>query len=345
MKKIDLDARKAKILFAVINEYVLTAEPISSKTIAEKYQLSISSATIRNELAVLESMGYLKQPHTSAGRIPTDIGYRFYVDDLGAEEPMPDEENSIGNLFVALNKEVEELMHQTSVLLSRLTRYTAMVSAPLLDKIRFKHLDIVRLHSRTVLLVLITDKGCVTKKILEFNSEIVREDIIEVERILNKVFYNFDLTEIKIKKKELISYPIHIRNFLKEITAQVVGCLAEEEKEKIYLDGTTNIFSQPEFENIEKIQNLLGVLEERYVLLQFLKDAVDSKRLIVRIGSENKQKEMKEYSFVGSTYEFGGYAKGTIGVIGPTRMDYAKTISTVNCIARNLSKVLGSLNE
>lgn len=345
MIKMELNARKAKILFAVINEYILTAEPISSKTIAEKYQLMVSSATIRTELAALEMMGYLKQPHTSAGRVPTDCGYRFYVDNLGSEKPAPDEENSINNLFSTLDEEIEELMRQTSLLLSRLTKYTAMVFTSVLSKSRFKHLDLIYLNFKTVLMVLVTDRGYVTKRVLKFKDEIDENNIVEVEEVLNKIFYNFDLKKIKVKKKELMNYPVGARKLLKEITIQIIECLAEEEKEKVYLNGTTNILYQPEFESIEKIQSLLETLEHRYVLVQFLKDAVDSKQVIIRIGSENKQQEMKDCSFVGSTYNLGGYTTGTLGVIGPTRMDYAKIISTVNCIARNLSKTLESLHS
>jgi len=340
-----LDRRKRDILQAVLHCYIFTAEPVSSGILAKKYELGVSPATVRHELALLEEMGYLKQPHTSAGRIPTDKAYRYYVDNLMGVSLSFKEEEVIHCLYAALNKEIEDLMWETSRLLSRLTRYMAIVLAPALSKSSFKHIDLVSLSSNIVLMVLITDTGWVEKRVLEFGNDIDYTQLATVERKLNQLLHDLDLEDIKLKGQELERLMREDRMLVRKIVAQIIDCLEREESERIFLGGTASMLQQPEFESIGKVQFLLEALEHRYLLLHLLKEVMSANGVMVKIGTENEHKEMKDYSFVGANYQLGGRNVGTLGILGPTRMDYARAISTVKCIAKSLSEVLESLHH
>lgn len=342
---VPLDQRKKQILFATVYEYIVAAEPVSSKLIAEKYLPGVSSATVRNELAVLEDLDYLKQPYRSAGRVPTDLGYRHYVDNLTDLKLSPVEETFIQCLYKTISEEVENLLRETSLLLAKLTKYVAVVFAPFLSRSSFKHLDLVLLSPQTALLVLITDAGYVEKKILKFVQPVEQSNIERAEKILNEKLKSLNLEEIK-KKKPLIvkSSPPELKRLLGKILGEIISTFARDENEKIFLDGTARILQQPEFASLEKVQVLLETLEQRYTLLQLLRETLQAQQVVVRIGSENGQLEMKDWSFVAANYSVGGQNLGTLGILGPTRMNYPMAISTVLCIAKNLSEILESHN-
>jgi len=341
-----LDARKKQILSLAINEYIKTAEPVSSRLIAEKYLPEVSSATIRNELASLEEMGYLKQPHTSAGRIPSDLGYRYYVDNLINVQLSPVEEAFIHKLYTALNKEVEDLLEETTSLLARLTKYVAIVFAPLSNKSLFKHIDLVPLSSRAILLVLITETGYVEKTLLDFEEEIAASSVVKAEKILNKKLKNLSLDKIKKEKSLLLKdCPPELKKLLDRVLNGIIVSLSKGKGAKFFFGGAANLLQQPEFESLEKTQALLRTLEHRYTLLQILREALNAHWVMVKIGSENSQLEMKDCSFVATNYSIGSGNLGALGIVGPTRMDYARAISTVLCIAKNLSKILESLHN
>lgn len=343
--KLLLDERKKQILYAVVHNYILTAEPVSSRAIAEKYQLKVSPATVRHEMGTLEKMGYLKQPYTSAGRVPTDLGYRFYVDRLADVELNPIEQVTISRLFATISREIEDLMKETSVLLSRMTSYTGIVFAPLLKRSTFKHLDLVPLCPSTILMVLITDTGCVEKELIELKEEISDEEPSKVESDLNRSLSKLNIDQIKIKKKKMLKEVTLSKGLLKEVFERIIDLMDREENERIFLGGTSHILQQPEFEDVEKVQGLLEALEQRYVLLYLLKDAFSQSQVFVRIGSENQQSEMRDCSIVTARYRFAGKDLGTIGILGPTRMDYARVISMVKYFAQSLSEVLESLHN
>ncbi|MEW6189176.1 MAG: heat-inducible transcriptional repressor HrcA [Actinomycetota bacterium] len=353
-----LNSRKKLILYAVVHNYILTAEPVSSRRLVEQYQLGVSPATVRNELAELEEMGYLWQPHTSAGRIPTDRGYRYYVDSLmGSEGLSPAEKRSIHLFYTRLSKEMEDLMRETSQLLSKLTNYVAVVFGPALRESSLKHLDLISLCPHSVLMVLITDTGCVAKRVLEMDRSINQGKLSRVERVLNRKLASLNLYEISQKRREFGDILPQQSGLVQGIIDKILDCLMQEEKERIYLGGTANILRQPEFESLERIQSLLKTLERGYILLQLLGEALEAcppspssgsdrraSKVIVRIGSENEAVEMQDYSLVATSYHAGGQTLGTLGILGPTRMNYPRAISAVGCIARNLSRVLESLH-
>ena len=340
-----LDARKEVLLRLVVEDYILTVEPVASLRLVEKFDLGICAATVRHEMAVLEELGFLRQPHPSAGRIPTDKGYRYYVDNLEQTEGLAlREKQDIQNLYSLSARGMEELMRETSDLLSRLTSYIAVIFTPPLKKSVLKRLDLISLSPQTVLLVLITDTGLVEKKIIQFESFLEPEVLQEVERVLNRKFVNLSLEEISRGLSELNFVSVQERALAERIFGETDGYITEEEKERLFWGGTTNILDQPEFGSSAKIQSLLEVLEGGYSLLGLLRDALDQESVVVKIGSEIEPAKLEGCSFVASSYKVNGEIFGALGLLGPTRMNYPKAISAVECIAQNLGVILESFH-
>lgn len=339
-----LDERKKQILYAAVQEYILTAEPVSSAKLVAKYHLNVSPATVRNELAALEDMGYLYQPHTSAGRMPTDAGYRYYVDSLVSRPSLSESETrAIDLLFSALSREMEGLMRETSLLLSKITRYVAVVLAPTIKKSAIKHLDLIFLSSHTVLMVIITETGLVAKNTLMLGSSTSEVQLREVEGILDTWIKGLTIEQIKERRKSLTGVFPQNAGLIDSILDEAISCLENEEREQVFLEGTANVLSLPEFEDFHRVQALLETLEHGYSLLNWLQESLSGKGVIVRIGSENEVPSAKDYSLVASGYGIDGDNLGTVGIIGPTRMDYARAMAAVEYIADNLSKALGRL--
>jgi heat-inducible transcriptional repressor len=337
-----LDERKKLILYAAVNDYIHTGEPAASKRLVEHYSLNYSSATVRHELMILEMMGYLVQPHTSAGRVPTESGYRFYIEALAGQEGLSVvEQEAVQHAFTTLNKEIEDLMRETSQLLSQLTNYAALVFAPPLRKSVLKHIDLLFLAPESVLLVLITSTGRVAKRVINLKSKMASEDLNRVEMVLNAELSGLGFDEIS--KKSRVELGLFFRQqveLVELVVEQIIECLAQEEKERFYLGGTANLLTQPEFGNPEKFQAVMKVLEKGYALLRFLNEALEIKNVLVKIGSDNVALGVDNCSLVATSYQVGGEHLGTIGVLGPTRMDYARSISAVECVARSLSQAL-----
>lgn len=339
-----LDARKKAILFVAVQEYILTAEPVSSQKLVEKYQLGISSATVRNELAGLESMGYLHQPHTSAGRVPTDVGYRYYVDSISDKPGLTNrEERAIVRLFSVINMEMEELMRETAQILSKFTNYIAVALAPSFKRSILKHIDLVSLSPRHVLIVLITDKGQVLKRTVSIKE--FGKDIGELEQLLNERLQGLGQSEI-LSLRDAIDLPDQeLVETIRILIDAILDSMVSEDKERIFLSGTESIFHQPEFEDLHKVQILLNTLEHGYRLMQWLEDSARTQKVLVRIGSENPNQEIKDCSVVVSSYQLDDETQGTLGIIGPTRMNYARVISAVGFVSDSLSRALIELRN
>jgi len=341
-----LDERKSAILGALVYDYILTAAPVGSSRLVAKYKLGISPATVRHEMVLLEEMGYLYQPHTSAGRIPTDEGYRFYVDSLKAAGGLtPGEERFIQQSYLSLNKEVSDLMRKTSALLSHLTNYVAIVLSPGLKRSAIKHLDLVAMTPNRVLAVVISNTGCVAKKVIELAQPVDSEAVGRVERTLNSKLSG--KTAVQIRRGVQIAARGQAAGPLGEQVLDTVLELLEEEDEaeRVFLEGTSSILNQPEFGKLAKVQALLETLEKGYTVLQVLGDVFEAQQTQVRIGSENPQKEIQDCSLVATKYRLGEDSFGAIGLLGPTRMNYMRAISAVECIAQNLSEVLDSIHS
>ncbi|MDO8885851.1 heat-inducible transcriptional repressor HrcA [Candidatus Oleimmundimicrobium sp.] len=340
-----LDSRKEFILKTVVEDYIKSVEPVGSQRIVENYGLKVSSATVRNELVYLEKAGYLLQPHTSAGRIPTDSGYRYYVNELLKKERnfIFSEEGSICELFSAGNNELDVLMRETSHLLSRLTKYVAFVFAPSSKVNYLKHIDLILIRPHTVLIVVIMNTGYVSKKIIDLDYELSQKCLRNLEILLNERLDNLRPKEIMEIGQNLIEFSPEVRDVAGRVMRHILDCFTSEENEQFFLGGTSNILLQPEFQNSKKIQLILEILEQGDIIANLYKDTSKPGFVSVRIGHENLKDEVDECSLVFGTYGAKGQSLGALGVLGPTRLDYFRSISVVESISKSLSYFLESL--
>lgn len=337
-----MDERKQQILLAIIKDYINTAEPVGSRTISRKYDLGVSPATIRNEMADLEEMGFIEQPHTSAGRIPSNLGYRYYVDCLmQREELTQEEESSIRRGYQNKVREVREVINCTGRMLAKLTNYTALVSTPMLGKSVYKHIQLVSMGPGQAILIVVMDTGAVQHQMMTVPESMTQQDLEQISGVLNaklqgKTMDNIRLTLIKEVYFELSKH----RNILDLAFQLMQDRLTLVKEDKIYLDGVFNILNQPEFHNVEKVKVLLSLLEQEETLRDMLEGRDDSLGVTVKIGNEITRQEIQNCSMVTATYHVGDRILGTIGVLGPTRMDYARVVTVVDCMTRNLSREL-----
>ncbi|MDY6794238.1 MAG: heat-inducible transcriptional repressor HrcA [Actinomycetota bacterium] len=339
-----LDNRKQKILKAVVHNFITNGVPIGSKSLAESLNLGISPATIRNELSKLEGMGYLYQPHVSAGRVPTDLGYRYYVDSLSGRTRLREEEKrAILTLFSNKTRELENLLQETSTLLSRLTSTAALVIAPRLRRNTIKHLDLVELSEEFVLMVIITDTGRVEKKPIRLEGKVNAGDIEEAQAFLNMRLQGKGLDELEDAVEESELGAFKAAGLATKAIFAIGDILSQEKYEKVFVGGTVNLLRYLEEDGMARIENLLDHFEEQYFLLNMLKEVLRSNELVVRIGYENLYEDLQAFSLVATPYAIGDETVGTISVVGPTRMDYARVIPTVDFIAKTLSRTLDML--
>ncbi|HDP69488.1 MAG TPA: heat-inducible transcription repressor HrcA [Actinobacteria bacterium] len=341
-----LDARKDFILNAVVEDYIKNAEPVGSQRIIDDYGLKVSSATVRNELSLLEKTEYLSQPHTSAGRVPTDKGYRYYVDALfeKKESLVFFEEKFINQIFSTLSKELETFVREVSAVLSKLTNYTAFVCVPHPKGNYLKHLDLVLIRPQAVLMVLITSIGYISKKVISFDYKISQASLRNLEILLNEKFVNLEATKIMEFSQNLIEFPSDIRDMAGKTMTQIINCLGGKEH-KIFLEGVSNILQQSEFRDSEKVRMILEILEQGDIIANLSDDATEPGFASVKIGHENDREEVNECSIVFASYGTKEKSLGTLGVLGPTRLDYLRTIRTVGGVANNLGCFLETLYE
>ncbi|KRQ86784.1 Heat-inducible transcription repressor HrcA [Caloramator mitchellensis] len=336
----DIGERKKHILKAIIDDYIETAEPVGSRTIAKKYEMGISSATIRNEMADLEELGFLEQPHTSAGRIPSDLGYRYYVDKLiNIKNPTKEEENEIKKILQLVTLcEIDNIIKRTTKLLSEVTSYTAAVLSPSVRRSSLKSIQLAQINETDVLAIIITDTAVIKHVVVKLPRKIEYDTLIKINNLLNDKLRGLSIEQIDLS---VISQILLELKGYHEILNAIIPVLYESLKSvdcDVYLEGTTNIFRYPEYNDINKAKSFLGLLEKKDTLIDILAD--DSDYLKVSIGSENENAEVKDCSIVRASYMVGNKVVGTIGVIGPTRMDYSKVIGILKYIADNLNDIL-----
>lgn len=336
-----LDDRKRKILQAIIEDYINTAEPIGSRTIARKYELGISPATIRNEMADLEFLGFLEQPHTSAGRIPSAKGYRFYVDCLLSPHQISENDVAmIHNWFQSKARRLDEVFQETAKVLSRMTRNISLVSAPQVARCAFKYLQFLPFDAQRAVVVIVTDTGLIENKLMEIPEGTTFTDLQRIADVLNNSLsgLSFDqirnplLTEIK---RLIVPDPTVVTNAL-DIVRQV---LFGEKQKKVYLGGTTQLLSQPEFRDVERVKGLLTILEEEKVLNDILSPG-GKDGILVTIGGENKYSGIQDCSMVQATYRVDGQVIGTIAILGPTRMEYARIMAVLDFMHSHLGEIM-----
>ncbi|BEP29688.1 heat-inducible transcriptional repressor HrcA [Helicovermis profundi] len=335
--------RKMKILQVIIDDFINTAHPVGSRTIAKKYPLGISSATIRNEMADLEELGYLLQPHTSSGRIPSDRGYRLYVDNLMDKDIIiaREKRNIIRELLLNKVIEADDIINQTVQLLSDLTGYVGIVSMPQFNKSRLKNMKFVRISDSKVLMIFVSDSG--TYKSLPILLNGISQEVLDiVNDSLLKLLKGITIEEINIKlvnnlKKEFPEYS----NFIDYLVPIMRDIFREMDEVELYVNGTGNLFNSPEFKSIEEASVLLNIFENKKDLYELFADVSES--ISVKIGSELSIKEFSDCSMVATSYKFNGEYIGKIGVIGPKRMNYDIVISVVDYIRETLSEIFSGI--
>lgn len=341
----EMDNRKLEILKAIVTDYIMTGEPVGSRTLEKKYQLGISSATIRNEMADLEELGYLDQLHSSSGRIPSAKGYRMYIDKLMTLESLSSEEAKFieDKIITMAAFEIDKVMKQTAMMLSELTNLAVVAKKPSISKSHVKNIQLVTVETNTVLAVIMVDSGTITHKLIKLNHSPAPEVLTNICSLLN----------LKLKGMNMEDINLHIVNSLKNdlegydelflsILSAVYESLNEEATEDMYfVDGTSKILNYPEFSDISKMKDFLGLLDQPDLLfhdLEYVED-LDSDMMIT-IGDELSLPEAKDFTIITTNYKINDENVGTINLIGPRRLDYSKVVSIINNVKKELNKRL-----
>lgn len=336
----DLDERKLKILQAIIRNYLETGEPVGSRTISKFTDLNLSSATIRNEMADLEELGFIIQPHTSAGRIPSDKGYRLYVDML-LKDKVQEVEDMKGLLLEKADR-LENLLQQVAKLLAVNTQYTTMVSTPQYKK-RVKFIQLTEVDDNQLLAVIVFEGNIVKNKIIRLASSLNKENLLKLNIIINTFLQGLDLGEITLPViTQMKDQAGDYRSVVNDILEAIMQSVTEEEDIELYTSGTTNILRYPELSDRDKACDLLYTLEEKKALTEFIQDKIEDEEnrgIQVYIGDETPVESMKECSVVTATYEIEEGVYGKVGIIGPKRMDYQKVVRTLQSLMQQLDEI------
>ncbi|HHY90858.1 MAG TPA: heat-inducible transcription repressor HrcA [Clostridiales bacterium] len=346
----ELEDRKLKILQAIIQDFISTAEPVGSRTLAKKYNLGISSATIRNEMSDLEELGYLHQPHTSAGRIPSDKAYRLYVDRLMAEPLQQSQQliqkhkKMIQEEFLQRVGELEEAISYAARLLSKMTKLISVTLSPQFRRSKLKYIQLIPIDPNSILLVIVSESGVAKNTILRTTEAHSWESLQIVSNLLNHKLKGLCIADITKEKIQGIKDEIKTFSSLIEmVSPAILSILDDMLSVNLYLEGITNIFNLPEYHDIEKAKKFIGFLDQKEQITDLLvhsKDGVD-----VTIGKENTFKNMQDCSLVTATYQLNGYVVGKIGIIGPTRMDYANIVSIADYVTKVLTDILKKFSD
>ncbi len=337
----ELDERKRKILLAVIRNYLETGEPVGSRTISKYTDLNLSPATIRNEMADLEEMGYIQQPHTSAGRIPTDQGYRFYVDAVMQEKEK--EVVELKEMLLERQDKMETLLKQVAKVVAQNTQYAAMISAPQTHRNKVKFVQLSRVNAGQILAVIVVEGNVIKNNILNVTEELSDENLLKLNILLNTHLNGLSLEEINLGIIAAMKQQAGIHG---DIIGEVIDAVGEafkaDEDLEIYTSGTNNIFRYPELSDNGKASELVGAFEEKQQLESLVQETMANEAgtgIQVYIGDEAPVQGMKDCSVVTATYELGEGMRGTIGIVGPKRMDYDKVIGTLRTLQTKLDEL------
>lgn len=337
----ELDERKQKILQAIIRNYMETGEPVGSRTISKYSDLNLSSATIRNEMSDLEEMGYIVQPHTSAGRIPSDKGYRLYVDHILEEKNH--EVQELKDLMIERTDKMEQVLKQVVKVLATNTNYATMVSAPTYHRNKLKFIQLSKVNATQILAVIMMEGNIVRNKVIDVTEELDQETVLKLNILLNSALNGLSIEEINLAMIQNLKEQAGIHS---KLVGSVIDAVAEvihsEEEVEIYTSGATNIFRYPELSDNGKASELINTFEEKQQLTDLVNQTLensDSKGIQVYIGQEAPIQSMKDCSVVTATYELGAGLQGTIGIIGPKRMDYENVLKTLKTLTEQLDEI------
>jgi heat-inducible transcriptional repressor len=337
-----LSDRRRIVLQALVNEYVRSAQPVASKALVDRYDLRVSPATVRNELAYLEETGHVFQPHVSAGRVPTDVGYRAFVDAMlesGRDDGLTAEEvDTVRVQYLALEHEVADAMRETSALLSRLTSHVAVVIAPTLRRARIRRINLVWIGDARAVLVVVTDSGQVADRTIDLVEPVSADGLGRVEQLLNSMLDGKFGEEVRDARGGVESAAPLPPRVTAQVLDEVIGCLSQADADGVVSGGVSSLLSQPEFSDPTLVGPLVRLLEDGLETLHLLTSLMQTGDVVVRIGAENPA-GLDRMSVVAASYEAGG-TEGVVGVIGPTRMDYGRAVSAVRTVADGLSEAL-----
>ena len=339
-KMIDLTERQKTLLVLIIREYIETAQPVGSKPLVERYHLDLSSATVRNEMAALTEMGYLRQPHTSAGRVPTEEGYRFFVSQMMQQAELPESiQHTIAHQFYQVRPDIDQWMTLAASVLAHQSQGVSVVTAPHAEMARFKHIELISTQGRQMLMVMVMAGGEVSQQILTLAEPVSQERLSQCAARLNGLLSGLAIEAIS-------ALPARSDALDQDILSLILQDMRRMEQRvsgNIYTDGLTNVLSEPEFSDSDEARRALRMFEERSTLQDLLARSVTNSAvggLQVLIGSEGGWEELRQCSMVLARYGVQGLATGMLGVLGPMRMSYARTIPTVRFVAGLLSDLV-----
>lgn len=344
----NLNERKIKILEAIIKDYIQSAEPISSRTIAKKYNLGVSPATIRNEMSDLEELGLIIQRHTSSGRVPSNKGYRVYVDNFMEKPALSSYEANFLKSVVYNNIDhLDYLMEETAKALSLLTNYTSIISQPQSTSINIQHIQLLPYDDFSVLVVILTSSKEVKNLVVNINHQLSQSQLISISNVLCEIFKFNTLNYVQLNLNSFIENPsyINFKPFISLILSEIISFFNKEQDIKLYTSGFNNILDFPEFSDAQKAKPLFKTLEEKDILINLLdisntdSTSINNHSIQISIGSENYIEQFKDCSIIKTEFKIKN-AIGNIGIIAPTRMDYAKTVSILNSFIKYVNDVI-----
>ncbi len=344
----ELNERKMQILKTLIDDYIQTAQPVGSRTISKKHELGLSSATIRNEMADLEELGYITQPHTSAGRVPSDKGYRFYVDHLMQTHPLAMEEiRQIRSVIELRLNEINALIRRASDIISMITGYASIALSPKLTKTILKTVQIVLVDGKNILIVVVTGGGIIKNNVVRLDTEISPEDVNKLSRCLQEELNGNIIENIEFPLIDDIFLEIGVApDLIGRVLSGLDRCFQRVDQTDLILNGTTNLLNHPEFSDLLRIREVLELLNDRDVIKALMNAAMKNHGLKVQIGKENQLELMQDCSFVTAAYSLGDTDVGAFGILGPTRMPYSRVVSAMNYVQKLINhEILRILND
>lgn len=337
-----LDERIHRVLWAVVESYITNPDPVGSRFVTKKYAFNLSPATIRNIMADLEDMGFLQQPHTSAGRIPTDKGYRFYVDYLAKQDASPDHYHTeeIIQRLESIRNDINALLKETSRALSMVSHYLGVALSPRPEKTTLRGINLFRYREGQIMAVLLTDEGTVQNKCIPMDADLTQRDLNRISDYLNSEFAGLTIDEIRVRIMKEMQHDKALCDTLisraMTICRQALYC----DNGDVFISGLSEVLGLPDFSDLQRIKEISRTIEDKHFVIKLLGTLVQSDGVTVVIGSENPASDMKKLSMVVSAYSEGDRPIGTIGIIGPTRMDYLKAIAIVDTAAKCLTRLL-----
>lgn len=342
-----LDDRKIKVLYAIINSYILSAEPIGSRTITKSYDLGVSSATVRNEMSDLEELGFLNKPHSSAGRIPSDKAYRLYVNEiLKTQRPQMDliKKDQIKKILASESREIEQLLQNSAKILSALTSYTALAISPQLKGSKIKHIQLVPIDKHQILMILVSNTGVVKNSIFRLDREVSEDQVLTISNFLNDKLKGLSIEEVDGEiaagiLKEIYQY----KSIMDGILPIINQSMEDMDNIELYSDGITKILNFPEYKDLEKAKSFISFIEDKDSVVDLLLNNSLTQDIEITIGSENIYQPIKDCSLITTTYRVGDKTIGKIGIIGPTRMDYYKLVNILQLFSVNITEIIDML--